>query len=115
MYRISEFSQLTGLSKETLRYYEKEQLLEPASIDHSNHYRYYDDGTYFLAVLLQKLRIFGCTIQEMKTVMKDESFRNLEELLKKKKERLLEEIAHKQQKILEIEQFLETGQEEANE
>ena len=28
MYKISEFSELTGISKETLRYYAQEQLLE---------------------------------------------------------------------------------------
>jgi hypothetical protein len=47
MYKIREFSELTGLSKETLRYYEQQQLLEPATVDPSNNYRYYDDGSYF--------------------------------------------------------------------
>lgn len=113
MYKISEFSEMTGLSKETLRYYEQEQLLEPASVDPSNNYRYYDDGSYFLAILLQKLRSFGCTIQEMKDVMRNESFANLEELLTQKKDRLHKEMLFKQQKILEIEEFIRTGQEES--
>ena len=115
MYKISEFSELTGLSKETLRYYEQEQLLEPASINPSNHYRYYDDGSFFLAVLLQKLRSFGCTIQEMKDVMRDESFHHLEDLLRQKKERLTKEIQQKQQMIMEIEEFIQSGQGETNE
>jgi len=115
MYKISEFSELTGLSKETLRYYEQVQLLEPASVDPVNNYRYYDDGSYFLAILLQKLRSFGCTIQEMKDVMRDESFAHLEQLLIEKKNRLQEEIIEKQQKISEIEEFIQTGQEESNE
>ena len=113
MYKISEFSEMTGLSKETLRYYEQVQLLEPASVDSSNNYRYYDDGSYFLAILLQKLRSFGCTIQEMKDVMRDESFHHLEQLLLKKKERLDNEIKEKQQKIVEIEEFKSSGQEES--
>jgi DNA-binding transcriptional MerR regulator len=112
MYKISEFSELTGLSKETLRYYEQQQLLEPALVDHSNNYRYYDDGSYFLAILLQKLRSFGCTIQEMKDVMRDDSFTNLEVLLLEKKERLYIEMIQKQQTIFEIEEFIQTGQEE---
>jgi len=106
MYKIREFSELTGLSKETLRYYEQQQLLEPASVDPSNNYRYYDDGSYFLAILLQKL------IQEMKDVMRDESFANLEVLLHQKKDRLYMEITQKQQTIREIEEFIQTGQEE---
>jgi len=112
MYKISEFSEMTGLSKETLRYYEQEQLLEPAFVNSSNNYRYYDDGSFFLAVLLQKLRGFGCTIQEMKDVMCDESFENLEELLLLKKHSLEIEISQKQQKILDIEAFIRTGREE---
>ncbi|WP_281975726.1 MerR family DNA-binding transcriptional regulator [Halobacillus litoralis] len=43
MYKISEFAELTGLSKETLRYYAEVGLLEPAYINPDNHYRYYDD------------------------------------------------------------------------
>ncbi len=112
MYKISEFSELTGLSKETLRYYEQQQLLEPAYVDTSNNYRYYDDGSFFLASLLKKLRSFGCSIQEMKDVMGDESFTNLEVLLHQKKERLHMEITQKQQTIHEIEEFIRTGQEE---
>jgi DNA-binding transcriptional MerR regulator len=115
MYKISEFSDLTGLSKETLRYYEQEQLLEPAFVDPSNNYRYYDDGSFFLAELLHKLRSFGCTIQEMKDVMRDESFENLEELLIQKKERLHIEMNQKHLMILEIEAFIRTGREEPNE
>lgn len=115
MYKISEFSKLTELSKETLSYYEQEQLLEPASVDPSNKYRYYDDGSFFLAILLQKLRSFGCTIQEMKDVMQDESFTNLEELLLKKKERLQIEMKQTQQTILAIEAFICTGREEPHE
>lgn len=115
MYKISEFSKMTDLSKETLRYYEQVQLLEPASIDPTNQYRYYDDGSYFLAILIHKLRSFGCSIQEMKDVMRDESFQHLEELLRQKKERLQMEISQKQQKIEEIEEFLHSGQEETDE
>jgi len=111
MYKISEFSEMTGLSKETLRYYEQEQLLEPAFVDASNNYRYYDDGSFFLAALLQKLRGFGCTIQEMKDVMHDESFENLEELLLLKKKSLQIEMSEKQQKISDIEAFIRTGRE----
>ncbi|WP_394190583.1 MerR family transcriptional regulator [Paenisporosarcina quisquiliarum] len=114
MYKISEFSELTGLSKETLRYYEQEKLLEPAYVDPSNHYRYYDDGSFFLAVLLQKLRNFECTIQEMKVVMDNESFKDLEGLLERKKTRLEEEVQQKQQKIREIEAFIRSGQEESD-
>ncbi len=111
MYKISVFAELTGLSKETLRYYAEVHLLEPAYIDPNNNYRYYDDGSYFLAMLLEKLRRFGFTIQEMKTVMEDESFAHLEDLLCKKRENILEQIENLHLQVIEMDEFLESGRE----
>ncbi|MFZ0368140.1 MAG: MerR family transcriptional regulator [Halobacillus sp.] len=109
MYKVSEFSALTGLSKETLRYYAQVELLEPVFIDPSNQYRYYDDGSYLLALLLGKLRGFGLTIQEMKTVMNDQSFANLEKLLLEKKKNIEVEIEELRDKIADIDKFIESG------
>ncbi|MGG1684376.1 MerR family transcriptional regulator [Pseudalkalibacillus sp. NRS-1564] len=111
MYKISEFAQLTGLSKETLRYYAEVKLLEPAYIDPKNRYKYYDDGSYFLALLLGKLRRFGFTIQEMKSVMDDESFAHLEDLLSQKKLRIEEQINDLQLQLNDIDEFLKSGRE----
>jgi DNA-binding transcriptional MerR regulator len=112
MYKISEFAEMTGLSKETLRYYAEVGLLEPAYIHEENNYRYYDDGSYFLAVLLVKLRSFGFTIQEMISVMKDESFANLDTLLLQKREKIQMQIEDLRQKAEEIDEFLASGKEE---
>ncbi|MFD2045417.1 MerR family transcriptional regulator [Ornithinibacillus salinisoli] len=112
MYKISEFAEMTGLSKETLRYYAEVKLLEPAFIDPTNMYRYYDDGSYFLALLLAKLRRFGFTIQEMISVMSDESFANLELLLIKKKENIQIQIEELHLQMEEIDNFLASGREE---
>lgn len=113
MYKISEFSELTGLSKETLRYYAEIGLLEPAYIDPTNNYRYYDDGSYFLAVLLIKLRNFGLTIQEMQGVMNDESFFNLETLLLQKRQNIVKQMKELQQKLSDIDEFIESGREDS--
>ncbi|MCA0969436.1 MerR family transcriptional regulator [Halobacillus litoralis] len=112
MYKVSEFAALTGFSKETLRYYAQVGLLEPAYTDPNNHYRYYDDGSYFLALLLEKLRSFDFTIQEMKSVMGDESFANLEELLLQKRQRMKRQIEELQARIQELDVFLESGKED---
>jgi len=112
MYKISEFAKLTGLSKETLRYYAEVKLLEPAYIDPKNNYRYYDDGSIFLATLLTKLRKIGFTIQEMISVMEDESFANLETLLIQKKRNILQQIHDLQLLVEEIDGFLASGKEE---
>jgi len=111
MYRVSEFAELTGLSKETLRYYAEVKLLEPAFIDPKNNYRYYDDGSYFLALLLSKLRRFGFTIQEMIDVMNDESFAHLEELLLQKKNKIQRQMEDLRLQVEEIDDFLASGKE----
>ena len=111
-YKISEFAELTGLSKETLRYYAEVKLLEPAFIDPANNYRYYDDGSYFIALLLVKLRRFGFTIQEMIGVMNDQSFAHLEELLLQKKTKIEMQIEDLRLQVDEIDDFLASGKAE---
>ncbi|MBY0148750.1 MerR family transcriptional regulator [Neobacillus niacini] len=114
MYKISDFSKMTGLSKETLRYYAEVKLLEPAYINPENNYRYYDDGSYFLAILLVKLRRFGFTIQEMISVMEDESFAHLEDLLVQKRKNIQVQIEDLRLQLEEIDEFIESGREEQN-
>ncbi|MBM7661083.1 DNA-binding transcriptional MerR regulator [Bacillus mesophilus] len=113
MYKISEFAEMTGLSKETLRYYAEVKLLEPAFIDPNNNYRYYDDGSYFLAILLVQLRKFRFTIQEMISVMEDKSFTHLEDLLKQKKKIIQMQIKELRLQVKEIDEFLASGKEES--
>jgi DNA-binding transcriptional MerR regulator len=103
---------MTGLSKETLRYYAEVKLLEPAHIDPKNNYRYYDNGSYLIAMILVHLRKFNFTIQEMITVIEDESFENLENILIQKKYGIQRQIAELHKTIDEIDQFLQWGNEE---
>ena len=42
MLKISEFSKLSHLTVKALRFYEKEGLLKPASVDKWNGYRFYE-------------------------------------------------------------------------
>ncbi|MGE6754072.1 MerR family DNA-binding transcriptional regulator [Rossellomorea sp. NPDC071047] len=114
MYKVSEFSKITGLSKETLRYYAEIKLLEPVYIDPANNYRYYDNGSYLVGRLLVYLRRFNFTIQEMLTVVNDESFENLEQLIRAKKRDLEAEVQRIQTVIEEMDDFFEMGIGEGN-
>ncbi|WRP07777.1 MerR family DNA-binding transcriptional regulator [Rossellomorea aquimaris] len=109
MYKVSEFSKMTGLSKETLRYYAEIKLLEPVYIDPANNYRYYDNGSYLVGRLLVYLRRFNFSIQEMLTVVNDESFENLEQLIRAKKRDLEAEVERIQTVIEEMDDFFEMG------
>lgn len=109
MYKVSEFSKMTGLSKETLRYYAEIKLLEPVFIDPNNKYRYYDNGSYLVARLLVHLKRYNFTIQEMLTVVEDESFESLEQILLKKRQGLLDQIQELTELVEDMDQFFEFG------
>lgn len=114
MYRVGEFSEMTGLSKDTLRYYAKIELLSPTRIDETNKYSYYDNQAFLKARLLVYLRKFDFSIQEMRVVVHECSLDQLEEILVKKKAKLVEEIAIIQQTIQKIDVFIKEGNEGIN-
>ena len=64
-YTIDEAAERTGLSKHTLRYYEREGLLPPVGKASSGHRRYSDDDLGSVR-FLQLLRATGMPIREMK-------------------------------------------------
>ena len=64
-YSIEEAAGLTGLTKHTLRYYEREGLLPPIAKASSGHRRYTDDDIGWVR-FLQLLRATGMPIREAK-------------------------------------------------
>ena len=43
MYRISQFSKISGLTVKALRYYDQENILQPTFRNEDNQYRYYNE------------------------------------------------------------------------
>ena len=64
-YTIDEAAARTGLTKHTLRYYEREGLLPPIAKASSGHRRYTDDDIGWVK-FLQLLRATGMPIREAK-------------------------------------------------
>ena len=46
LYRIGEVSRITGISRDTLHFYDKIGLLTPEYVGPENRYRYYSRKTY---------------------------------------------------------------------
>ncbi|WP_430536565.1 MerR family transcriptional regulator [Listeria rocourtiae] len=107
MYRIGEFAEMTGLTKETLRYYAQIELLQPVFVEPRNKYSYYHNNSFLVARLLVYLRRFDFSIQEMLMVVHDRSLDELEEILKEKKVALRQRIVETEAIISEIDGFLE--------
>ena len=68
MLRISEFSKLSHLTIKALRFYEKEGLLKPASVDKWSGYRFYETSQLEIAARIKSYRQLDLSIEEIKAV-----------------------------------------------
>ena len=73
--RIGELAKRTGLTRDTIRFYEKHGLIESrASTAQSNNYRDYAEEAAERLVMISEARSIGFTVAELQTL-----FRHLEE------------------------------------
>ena len=68
MLKIGEFSKLSHLTVKALRFYEKEGLLIPKSIDEWSGYRFYETSQLEDAAKIKAYRQLGLSIEEIKAV-----------------------------------------------
>ena len=66
---IGDFSRMTHLSVKALRHYHDVGLLEPAEIDTSSGYRFYDPDQIGLAQVIRRFRDLGMPIDEVKSML----------------------------------------------
>ena len=69
MYRIGEFSIITDLTTQTLRYYDSEKILSPSYRNEGNGYRYYITDDIETAQYISLLRKFNFSNMEIKDVL----------------------------------------------
>lgn len=74
MLKIGDFSKLSLTTVKALRYYEREGLLIPASVDEWTGYRYYETNQLEIAARIKSYRQLGLTIEEIKNVFSGEDF-----------------------------------------
>lgn len=90
MYKISDFSKKTGISIETLRYYDKIDLFKPLYTDIFSGYRYYIESQAEDMKKVQKLKEVGLSLQEISDFIKTKDINILlskrEEFMKKVEE-----------------------------
>jgi len=68
-YSIGEFSQVTGLSVKTLRFYHEKGILVPSSVDETTGYRFYDAGKIEKARVIMRLRAMEFSIEDIAAVL----------------------------------------------
>jgi DNA-binding transcriptional MerR regulator len=70
-FSIGEFSQITGLSVKTLRFYDEKGLLLPASVDFATGYRYYNAASVERARMVSRLRELQFPLEDIQRVLSE--------------------------------------------
>ncbi len=98
---ISELSQKAGVSKDTLRFYEKAGLLNSNNKRRENNYRHYDDEDVSRLEFIKHGKALGFTLREIKKAMDEWDL-----LSPKDKARLTRsKIAEMDEKISQLQEF----------
>jgi DNA-binding transcriptional MerR regulator len=71
LFSIGEFSQISGLSVKTLRFYDEKGLLKPALVDAATDYRYYDAECAERARMIAKLRELQFPLGEIARILEE--------------------------------------------
>jgi DNA-binding transcriptional MerR regulator/effector-binding domain-containing protein len=69
LYSIGEFSQATGLSVKTLRFYHEKGVLIPSSVDEATGYRFYDASKIEKARVIMRLRQMEFSVEDIAAVL----------------------------------------------
>ena len=88
---IQAFARLCGCNPQTLRYYDKVDLLRPARVDRFTGYRYYDEEQALTFVKIKNLQLGGFAIEEIKPLLNahdDDVYAAYEAKLAEKRARL---------------------------
>ena len=70
MITIKQFASLCGCSTQTLRYYDKIDLLKPVKVDQWSGYRYYTKSQVINFVKIKNLQAANFTIDEIKVLLR---------------------------------------------
>lgn len=113
LFRVGEFAEKSGITKRTLRYYDRIDLLNPSEISGSGQRLYAEDDLTRLQQIVT-LKFIGFTLEQIKNIM-DMREMNLPALLSMQREWLTDKIGHMQlaiQAIKEAERAVGDGKED---
>lgn len=114
LFKIGEFSKISGFSVKTLRYYDEIDLFKPSEVDLFTGYRYYKKEQLKDLKFINILKNIGFSLEEIKNNWNNFS----DELLIYKKMELLKQIETKKESIRRIDEIrskLKDGKFEENE
>ena len=89
---IGEFAKLKNITPETLRHYDRCNLLKPAYVDEETGYRFYSIFQFEKLSTILELRQLGMSLLEIKEFFDNRNAENSLKILEERYEQLLEEI-----------------------
>jgi DNA-binding transcriptional MerR regulator len=104
MFKIGAFSQLTGVTIKTLRYYDRMGLLKPAEVDRFTGYRYYTVAQIDRLNRILALKDLGLSLDEIKRVLcENPSPAEIRGMLRLKQAQLRQSIDEEQARLERVE------------
>ncbi len=101
-YLIGDLAKKTQLSLDTIRFYEKKQLIQP-SFRAENNYKYYDDEALKRLIFIKRCRALDMTLHEIVALL--EQVQHPERGCKIVDQLIEEHIQHVETRILELQNF----------
>ena len=104
---IGDFSRMTHLSVKALRHYHDVGLLEPAEVDRSSGYRFYDAGQVPVAQVIRRFRDLGMPVDEVRAVLTAPDVTTRNQVIVAHLERMEEQLAQTQATVASLRAVLE--------
>ena len=80
-YLIGEVNNITGITRETLRHYDKLGIISPSYVDPVTKYRYYTYDQFWCFDIINVCRSLGVPLEKIKTILKTHNNEKVVELL----------------------------------
>jgi DNA-binding transcriptional MerR regulator len=104
---IGDFSRMTHLSIKALRHYHDVGLLEPAEVDHSSGYRFYQPTQVPIAQVIRRFRDLGMPVDEVRAVLNAPDVTSRNQVIVAHLERMEEQLAETQATVSSLRAVLE--------
>ncbi len=104
---IGDFSRMTHLSIKALRHYHDVGLLEPAEIDRSSGYRFYEADQVPIAQVIRRFRDLGMPVDEVKSVLNAPDVTTRNQVIVAHLERMEDQLAQTQATVASLRAVLE--------
>ena len=93
IYTIGELAKILGVTAETIRYYERKNIIQPVH-DENSGYRYYTAWDLHMFIRARCYLGFGFNIEQVKEILQKESIEKIDDLLSKQEELIQENIIY---------------------